>query len=278
MAKLTGLFLRGGVYRLRVLIPLDLRPAHNDRTRIDQSLHGTDHRTATLRGTQERVKRFEEFSQKRLALQPQRLDTVTAKMASELAQRVRASVLRMDEATRDDPKAQAALHELHTLVTLEPLEALTTGSLTKPKTQSDPEPLSGPSADAASALASLNDIMSKKAGVQLAQRSLVAVLPLVKEDALQLGLTFDPQAPGAREALQGSTAGGSCSGVSHLCIPWGRLGFTGRRNHDMVRGTERMRSPIHGPSPSAGGTALPTKAIGRPSECPARAQISTRCT
>ena len=95
MAKLTGLFLRGGVYQLRVLIPLDLRPAYNDRTRIDQSLHGTDHRTATPRGTQERVKRFEEFSQKRLALQPQRLDTVTAKMASELAQRVRASVLRM---------------------------------------------------------------------------------------------------------------------------------------------------------------------------------------
>jgi len=72
MAKLTGLFLRGGVYQLRVLIPLDLRPAYNDRTRIDQSLHGTDHRTAALRGTQERAKRFEEFSQKRLALQPQR--------------------------------------------------------------------------------------------------------------------------------------------------------------------------------------------------------------
>jgi integrase len=46
--------------------------------------------------------------------------------------------------------------------------------------------------------------MSADAGIKLASRNLQSILPLVKEEAHKLGLTFDAHAPGAREALTAS--------------------------------------------------------------------------
>lgn len=126
-------------------------------------------------------------------------------MASELAQRARATVLRIDEVLRDDPEARTALFDLLDKVAPDPLEGLTIRSVrataTRPP-QAIVDSLAGLSSGEATALASLNDIMDKAAGVKMAQRSLVAVLPLVKEEARKLGLTFDPNALGGREALQ----------------------------------------------------------------------------
>lgn len=205
MAKLPGLFPRGSVYQLRVVVPLDVRAAYHGKKKLVQSLDTSNYREAVLRGTQERARLLEEFGHKRLVLAPQRLDSVTPEMASELAQRVRAAVLRVDDVLRDQPQARAALFNLLDKAAPNPLEALTIRSIrpTAPAVSSGLlDSLAGLSAGEAAALASLNDIMNKAAGVKLAQRNLVAVLPLVKEEAHKLGLTFDPNAPGAREALQ----------------------------------------------------------------------------
>ena len=206
MAKLPGLFLRGNVYQLPVVVPLDLQPTYNGRSKLIQSLDTSSHREAALRATQERAKILEEFADKRRALQPQKLDSVTPEMASELAQRVRAGVLRMDEASRDSPAMRDALRAIHELVTpRSPLEALTIRN-TRPAAPMIPraivDSLTGMSEGGAAALAGLNDLQNKEAGVRLAQRNLASMLPLVKEEAHKLGLTFDPSAPGAREALQ----------------------------------------------------------------------------
>lgn len=91
MAKLPGLSLRGSVYQLRVVIPLDLRPAYNRRTQLVQPLGTGEHREATLKGTQARAARLEEFDRRRLQLRPQRLVSVSAELAAELAGRVKAT-------------------------------------------------------------------------------------------------------------------------------------------------------------------------------------------
>ena len=204
MAKLPGLFQREAVYQLRVVIPLDLRTTYSGKTKLVQSLNTKSPREAALAATQERAKRLEEFQDRRRALQPQRLDSVTPEMSAELAQRVRAGVLRLDDEARENPRTREALRELYELVTHSPLKALTIASI-KPKPTPLPANLAcllGLSAGEASALASLNDIRSDAAGINLAVRNLQAILPLVKEEAHKLGLTFDPQSPGAREALQ----------------------------------------------------------------------------
>ena len=95
MAKLPGLFPLKGVYQLRVLIPLDVQPADGGKNRIVQSLGTASYREAVLLGTQERAQLLDEFDSKRRVLAPQRLDTVTPEMVSELAQRVGATVLRV---------------------------------------------------------------------------------------------------------------------------------------------------------------------------------------
>ena len=206
MAKLPGLFQRTGVYQLRVVVPLDLRAAYG-KSKLVQSLHTNDYKEAALLATQERAKLLEEFKDKRRLFTPQTLDSVTPEMASGLAQRVRATVLRVDDVLRDNPTGRAALFSLLQSAAPDPLEALKIRSrlpLPKVVSMSFLETLEGLSEGDSAALAELNELMSGAAGVKLAQRRLSSILPLVKEEALKLGLTFDPYSPGAREALQGA--------------------------------------------------------------------------
>jgi len=205
MAKLPGLFQRGSVYQLRVVVPLDLRAAYGGKSKLVQSLDTLKRPEAVLRATHERARLLEEFEHQRRILQPQRLDSVTPEMASELAQRVRATVLRVDDTIRDNPGARAALFGVLDGTTSDPFSVLTIGGPRKAPVAAPSGPhdaLAGMSDGETVALSALNDIMNKAAGVRLTQRNLQAILPLVKEEAHKLGLTFDPQAPGAREALQ----------------------------------------------------------------------------
>jgi integrase len=55
MARLPGLLKRGGVYHLRVMIPLDLCDAHEGRTKIIKTLSTADRQEAALRGVQLRA-------------------------------------------------------------------------------------------------------------------------------------------------------------------------------------------------------------------------------
>ncbi|MDO8769457.1 MAG: hypothetical protein Q7K57_12285 [Burkholderiaceae bacterium] len=76
MAKLPGLFLRTGIYQLRVVVPLDLKSAYGNKTKLVQSLETRDPREAALLATQERARLLEEFKDKRRLLAPQKLDSV----------------------------------------------------------------------------------------------------------------------------------------------------------------------------------------------------------
>lgn len=66
MAKLPGLLRRGGVYHLRVVVPQDLREAHEGRSKVVKTLSTADRREAALRGAQLRAQwlsRFEALRQ-----------------------------------------------------------------------------------------------------------------------------------------------------------------------------------------------------------------------
>jgi hypothetical protein len=74
-----------------VVIPFDLAATYAGKAKIVQSFNTGSLREATLLATQERSRLLKEFGQKRLTLLPQRLNTVNAEMAAQLAQRVRAN-------------------------------------------------------------------------------------------------------------------------------------------------------------------------------------------
>lgn len=202
VAKLPGLFQRGGVYQLRVVVPLDLRAIYNGRTKLVTSLDTSDHREASLKGAQARANQLGEFDQQRIASQPQRLGCVSPVMAAELAQRVRARVLINDDNMRENPQMAKLLREIHAVATRSNLEIPTSPQGLKESAPIDP--LSGLSMKEAVTLAGLNDVRNDTAGINLALRNLRSILPLVKAEALKLGLVFDPDAPGARDALQQS--------------------------------------------------------------------------
>ena len=62
--------------------------------------------------------------------------------------------------------------------------------------------LTGLTTEEAEALAGLNAVPDGQAATVLAGQSLATVLPLVQHEARQLGISFIPKTPGAREALR----------------------------------------------------------------------------
>lgn len=204
MAKLPGLFQRKGVWTLRVMIPLELQPSYDGRSKIIESLKTGDTAKARVLGTARRAELLEEFERKRIELNPQKVERVTPDMARLLAERVRVAVLRGDEQLRQQPLAVAQLLDL-----LEPYRDgadLTIG----------PRPIRPARAPAAALLgpldgiplplllelADLNESMDKSAAFQFASQRVAEVLPMVKAEARSLGLLFDEKAPGAMDALR----------------------------------------------------------------------------
>lgn len=201
VAKLPGLFQRDGVYQLRTVVPLELKTAFSGKSKLVRSLGTRNYREAVLKATQERATLLGEFSQQLLALKPHRLDVVTPEMAAELAHRVRARVLRLDDSARGDPDLAAALREVHGLAAQSSLMIPATSKVPQ---DSITDSMSGMSAKEGETLAGLNEIRSDTAGIKLALRDLKSILSLVTAEALKLGLAFDPSAPGAKEALEQS--------------------------------------------------------------------------
>lgn len=70
MAKLPGLLKRGGVYHLRVMVPLDLREVHEGRTKVIKTLSTSDRQEAALRGVQLRAQWLARFESLRQASGP----------------------------------------------------------------------------------------------------------------------------------------------------------------------------------------------------------------
>lgn len=203
MAKFPGLSKRqnSSFYQLCTVIPLDVRAAYAGKATTRKSLGTANRREAELLAARERTRLLEEFETKRLTLFPQRLETITPEMSAELALRVRTMVLSRDETLRDDPEARDTLSELHAVVTHSALTIPTNVPMAHTRSRTA---FLGLSEDETKVLASLNDLMSADAGIKLASRNLQSILPLVREEAHKLGLAFDPQAPGALEALKAS--------------------------------------------------------------------------
>lgn len=76
VAKTPGLFRRGAVWWLGVMIPLELQPAHEGRTKIVRSLGTSDRREAGLLADTARAESQQGFANLRRALNPRPVVTL----------------------------------------------------------------------------------------------------------------------------------------------------------------------------------------------------------
>jgi hypothetical protein len=104
VAKPFGLFLRAGVYQVRVMIPLALQPAYEGRSKLIRSLNTKDRKEADRLATEVRAALLSEFEQKARELNPQPVAQLSPELGQTLGTRIRASMLRWDESVRDDPE------------------------------------------------------------------------------------------------------------------------------------------------------------------------------
>ncbi len=205
MAKLPGMFQRNGIWYVRVMVPLDLR-GHlpGSKSQIVESLKTSDYTQAKVRATIRRATHLAQFEQARRELNPLAVERITPEMAKVLADRVSARILATDELLRTEPKAASALLEAtapfripHSLF-IGPYE-----HLPAPSSFAGPfDPLEGIPAELVAEVGKLNEGMNAYASAQMAMQRVVAVLPLVKGEALALGIAFDEKAPGAVDALR----------------------------------------------------------------------------
>lgn len=200
-STLTGLNLRGTRWYINIVIPPDLRQVYGRRA-MNLALETSDRREATARGTMKRAEWLAEFAAKRRELKPESLAVITPELAQELALRVRARVLRQDDALRDDAAILAPFTDAVKAADHRGRTALCIGGSTpyRPPLR-DTSPGAGLSDDDAETLAGLNALLDARAGADLAKRRRAAVLPLVRFEALKLGIAFDPNGEGAQEAL-----------------------------------------------------------------------------
>ena len=199
---LTGLNLRGTRWYINIVVPPDLREVYGKRA-MNLALGTSDRREATIRGTMIRAEWLAKFDAKRRELKPEPLAVITPELARELALRVRARVLRQDEALRDEAAILAPFTDAIKAGEHRGRTALSIGGSTpyNPPLR-DTSPGAGLHDEDAETLAGLNALLDARAGADLAKRRRAAVLPLVRFEALKLGLAFDPNAEGAQDALR----------------------------------------------------------------------------
>lgn len=198
---LTGLNQRGSRWYLNIVVWPDLRGVYGKRV-MNLALGTSDRREATIRGTMLRAEWLATFDAKRRELKPEPLPVVTPELARELALRVRARVLRQDDVLRDDGSILAPFTDAVKAAQHRARSALAIGAPTPQAPPSrETHPHAGLHDDDVETLAGLNALLDARAGADLAKRRRAAMLPLVRLEALKLGLAFDPHAEGAQEAL-----------------------------------------------------------------------------
>lgn len=205
MKRFQGVTKRPGssLYSWGIKVPADLKGQYKGQWAYRGSLGTSDLREANEKASALQAEWLARFAEQRRALNPTKVESVSADLAATLAARVRTAVLSRDDTVRD---SQAGAFLMSSLATL--LEPPRTRFLSDPPAVAedllpDPSrsPLAGLSASQAEGLANANATMEGLAMQALARRDLAAVLPLVQREALKLGVTFDASAPGAREAL-----------------------------------------------------------------------------
>ncbi len=198
---LTGLNQRGSRWYINIVVPPALREVYGKRA-MNLALHTSDRREATLRGLVKRAEWQAEFEAKRRELRPEPLAVITPELAQELALRIRARVLRKDDALREDASILAPFADAAKAAEHRGRSALRIGDSTPYVAPfRDTSPGAGLNDDDAETLAGLNALLDARAGADLAKRRRAAVLPLVRFEAVKLGIAFDPHGEGAQEAL-----------------------------------------------------------------------------
>ncbi len=209
MAKIPGLFQRGPVWWLRVLIPADLAVAYQGRSQVVRSLKTSDWREARTLAVKRRDEWGDEFKGKRRELNPEPVARITSELGPTLAHGIRARLLRWDEDLRGSPATAETW--------LRFAQAFSAGNLSQLRMgPAEPSPLPSPAELEALALrspldgltplqlrklAEVNLSADEAAGRVLAGRKLSHVVPLADTEARRLGMLVDWKAPEARPVL-----------------------------------------------------------------------------
>lgn len=188
------------VWQWCVKVPTDLRGQYETQWAHRCSLETTDLREANDRASKLHAEWRERFAAQRRALNPQRLDKVSAELGQALAQRVTAKLLQADEKLRTEPAtAKLLLDAIRAAVP----SVLTINPPAPPAwLDASEDPLEGLSPELAAALAQLNAGMDAHAATQWASQRAATVLPMALAEAREMGLEFDAKTPGAIEALR----------------------------------------------------------------------------
>jgi len=191
MAKLPGLHERGGVFQLRVVIPLDLRPAYSGRTKLVQSLKTKDRREASAEGARLRADLLQEFKDKRRAMNPVPAAFLSPDLGRILGERIRSSILKGNLELRTH--CAAVLSDIADQLR----SKLLIGTPTTPKAS----PLDGLTDEQLAVLKGLDAQKDGEAAIQFAALRLSAVVPMADTEARNLGLLIDWTTPEARRVL-----------------------------------------------------------------------------
>jgi len=209
MAKLPGLFQRGAVFWLRVMIPLDLQPAYAGRSKLVQSLDTADWREASRRGAQRRAELLDEFNTKARGLNPQPVARITPELGATLAVGIRARLLRWDDTLRSNPATAESWLRFAETFSAANLSKLRMGPSTVASLPTPAEieelasrsPLEGLTAAQTRRLAEVNLSADAALIPAVAGRQLSRVVPLADSEARRLGLLVDWKAPEAAPVL-----------------------------------------------------------------------------
>jgi len=207
--KETGVHRRNGSvsWQLRIKAPTDLAHLYPPSgVAWRESLNTSDLGVANSLALAKRAALAKRFAEQRTEMKAQKVPSFTAQLAQELAARVAATALAVDERLRSDPEtAQITLAPVALAVAQASRSALTIGrslpALPHGFTEAV-DPWMGMPADVAKLLASLNESANAAAAEDWASQRVLAVLPLAQAEARRMGFTFDRTTPGALEALR----------------------------------------------------------------------------
>ena len=203
--RAAGVHARTGssVWQWKIKVPNELRALYASEWAHRCSLKTSDLSVANLLAAGLQAEWMGRFDEQRKSLNPQRVEAVTPAMAKLLAERVSASILGLDEKLRNEPETARLL--LQATRPSGAANGLSIGPYEPPSPAADSaplDPLEGLPLDLLLELGDVNEAISQQAATAMATQRVAAVLPLVKGEALKLGLTFDPKVPGAMDALR----------------------------------------------------------------------------
>lgn len=207
----VGLFIRGTVYWLRVIVPKDLQKTYS-KTRIEESLGTSDLQEASLKGTRRRAEWLEEFEARRKALNPQKLESITPDMVQALAEAGRRGILQRDQNMREGKDGafkalRKGIREAEERRQHQHIPRINVPNSGWPTLEELPElvPLGGVSEWEAEVVSEVNTSRLEEAQKNIARGNLLYFLPPLQSDAIAMGFTVTTETEGLKEALEAYT-------------------------------------------------------------------------